>query len=67
MTVPGQRFIAHLVFANSSSPAMAADASFFDLSSVPERDALCGSAKVHVRSAFPIDLSFVEALATASA
>jgi hypothetical protein len=53
MTVPGQRFIAHLVFANSSSPAMAADASFFDLSSVPERDALCGSAKVHVRSVFP--------------
>jgi hypothetical protein len=57
MAVPGQRFIARLVFGNSSSLAMAADASFFDLRSVPERDTLCGSAKVHVRSVFPYYLS----------
>jgi hypothetical protein len=53
MAVPRQRFIARLVFGNSSSLAMAADASFFDLRSVQECDALCGLAKVHVRSVFP--------------
>jgi hypothetical protein len=36
---------------------MVADASFFDLRSVPERDTLCGSAKVHVCLAFPYYLS----------
>ena len=53
MGVQGQRFIASLVFGNPSSPAGSADASFFDLRPVPERDALCGLAKVHVRSVFP--------------
>jgi hypothetical protein len=53
MAVQGERFIASLVFGNPSSLAGSADASFFDLRSGPERDALCGLAKAHVRSVFP--------------
>jgi len=53
MAVPGQLFIERFAFGNSSSLAMAADASFFDLRSVPERDGLCDLAKAHVRSVFP--------------
>jgi len=43
-----------------SAGEAAADASFFDLTSVPECHALCGSAKVRVQLVFPLG-SFVEA------
>jgi hypothetical protein len=38
---------------NLSAGEAAADASFFDLTSVPECHALCGSAKVRVQLVFP--------------